>query len=124
MSIVLVIDDSPLVRDLIKQALSNTGVEVVEASNGKEALQLLKRFSPDLILLDVMMPEMDGIMFIQELNDIKGYKDIPIIVLTALSERYLLDKIKAFSVKDIVAKPFSPTKLRNLVQRYISRNKV
>ncbi len=123
MNTILVVDDSPLVRDLINQVLSEKGITILEASNGREALDILKKIKPSLILLDIMMPEMDGISFMQEFVKIKGYENIPVIVLTALSERSLIDKIRAFGVKDVLFKPFSPAKLRTTIQQYLKQGK-
>lgn len=119
----LVVDDSPLVRDLIRQALYDRNIDIFEASNGEEALNLLKRVRPDLILLDVMMPDMDGISFMKKFNELSAYKVIPVVGLTALSEKAIVNELKTLGVKEVIFKPFSPAKLRGIIESYLKSKK-
>lgn len=120
---ILVIDDSPLVRDLIKQTLYNKDITIFEASNGEEALSLLKKIKPDLILLDVMMPDMDGISFMKKFNELSSCRAIPVVGLTALSEKCIVDELKSLGVGEVIFKPFSPTKLRVVIESYLKSKK-
>lgn len=79
----LVIEDDVMIRDMVKQMLHKDGWEVALASNGKVALERMKTVKPDVILLDLMMPEMDGYEFISQLREHKPHRKIPIVVLTA-----------------------------------------
>ena len=83
---VLVVDDMPLNRKLQKTYLTEVGYQVVLAEDGIEALKRIREESPDLILLDVMMPKMDGYEVCEKLKSNPVTKDIPVIFLTALSE--------------------------------------
>lgn len=116
---ILIVEDSPLVRDLIKQSLSRENISFLEASNGVEALTLLRKRKPALILLDIMMPDMDGLSFMEELNKIGHLKAIPVVVLTALSERRVVDELKALGIKDLIFKPFTPAMLRTVVEKHL-----
>jgi Amt family ammonium transporter len=80
---VLVVDDDALTREVLRRTLEGEGWRVVEAANGVEALEVVKIVMPSLILLDLMMPEMDGFRFVSELRAIPEWKDIPIIIMTA-----------------------------------------
>ena len=105
---VLVVDDEKLIRDVIKEYLLLENMEVDEASNGIEAIEKVKSKDFDIIIMDIMMPKMDGYTACRE---IKKLKDIPFIMLSARGEEY--DKLIGFDlgIDDYVNKPFSPKEL-------------
>ncbi len=105
---VLVVDDEKLIRDVIKEYLVLENFEVREAENGVEALEKVKNEDFDIIIMDIMMPKMDGYTACRE---IKKIKDIPFIMLSARGEEY--DKLIGFDlgIDDYVTKPFSPKEL-------------
>ena len=104
----LVCDDEILIRELINDYCVNEGYECDLASDGQEAVDLCKKYDYDLIIMDIMMPTMDGFTAI---NEIKKYKNIPTIMLSARKEED--DKLQGFDagVEDYVTKPFSPKEL-------------
>ena len=106
---VLVVDDERQIRDLLKEFLNNEAYEVILASNGKEAIELAEREHPDAILLDVKMPEIDGIKVCQRLKEEPSTQFIPIIVITG----YVDNKILAIEAgaDDFVHKPINLTEL-------------
>lgn len=103
---ILVVDDVPNNLRLLQNLLRKQGYDVRLATSGKLALRSLTRFAPDLILLDILMPEMDGYQVCKLIKNNPETKDIPVIFLTALNEG--LDKLKAFEVggADYITKPF------------------
>lgn len=105
---ILVVDDEALIREVIKEYSLNEGYEVDEAENGEEALDLIEEKDYDVVIMDVMMPSMDGLTAIKELKEIKN---IPVIILSARKEEY--DKLQGFDIgiDDYVTKPFSPKEL-------------
>ena len=105
---VLVVDDEKLIRDVIKEYLLLEKMNVVEAENGLEAIEKVKEGNFDIIIMDIMMPKMDGYTACRE---IKKIKDIPFIMLSARGEEY--DKLIGFDlgIDDYVTKPFSPKEL-------------
>ncbi len=108
---ILVVDDEPVVVEISKRKLEERGYEVHTAGNGNEAFQCLKTKIPDLILLDIQMPEMNGYSFIMEKVKIPEYANIPVVVLTAYNEMEPLFKrhgIKAYLLK--------PLKLQDLIR--------
>ena len=119
MKMILVVDDEEKIRIIIKKYAEFEGYEITEASNGMEAIEACKKEDFDLIIMDVMMPELDGFSACKE---IKKIKDIPIIMLSARGEEY--DKIHGFEsgVDDYVVKPFSPKELMLRINVVISRN--
>jgi len=106
---VLVVDDERQIRDLLREFLTSDAYEVILASNGKEAIELAEREHPDVILLDVKMPEIDGIKVCQRLKEEPSTQFIPIIVITG----YVDNKIHAIEAgaDDFVHKPINLTEL-------------
>lgn len=117
---ILVVDDEELIRDVIKEYLVLEDFEVYEASNGKEAIEKFQNNQIDLVIMDIMMPKMDGYTACKE---IKQIKDVPFIMLSARAEEY--DKLIGFDlgIDDYVTKPFSPKELVARVKAVIKRNK-
>lgn len=105
---ILICDDEVLIRDVIKEYLIMDNYEVMEASNGIEAIDAVNNNNIDLVVMDIMMPKMDGY---QAIKEIKKIKDVPFIVLSARSEEF--DKLIGFDIgiDDYVTKPFSPKEL-------------
>jgi len=112
---ILVVDDENDVVELLTFLLEKDGYTVVTASNGREALEKVPEEVPDLILLDVMMPEMDGYTVQTQLLENPKTKEIPIIILTAKGQ---LKDVFAMSpnVKAYIEKPFDPKALRSKIQ--------
>lgn len=117
---VLVVDDEELIRMVIKDYLENEGYFVDEASNGQDAISLALKNDYSLIIMDIMMPVMDGFTAVKE---IKKIKDIPVIMLSARKEEY--DKLQGFDIgiDDYVTKPFSPKELVARIKAVTKRNK-
>ena len=116
---VLVVDDEKLIRDVIKEYLLLEKMEVTEAENGLEAIKKVKEGNFDIIIMDIMMPKMDGYSACRE---IKKIKDIPFIMLSARGEEY--DKLIGFDlgIDDYVTKPFSPKELVARIKAVTKRN--
>jgi len=115
---ILVVDDEPKIREVIKEYAEFTGYEVTEAADGMSAVGLCKLNDYDLIVMDIMMPKLDGFTACKE---IKKFKDIPVIMLSARSEEY--DKLFGFElgIDDYVVKPFSPKELMARINVILER---
>jgi len=111
---ILVIDDDPVTSQLVKRTLQGKGYEVETDQNGQDALEDLKKRKPDLILLDVQMPTMDGYAFILEKNKIPDLASIPVIMLTSMKETAPL--FKRHGVKAYLLKPLDSKNLLDKVQ--------
>jgi len=105
---ILIVDDEPELRSMLRQYLTREGFDVAEAINGNEALDTVDRAHPDLVLLDVGLPDIDGF---EVLRTLRSNSDIPVIMLTARDEE--IDRVVGLSVgaDDYVVKPFSPREL-------------
>jgi len=119
---VLVVDDEPDIRELIEYNLKKEGYQVYTASNGQEAVSEAKRVLPDLIILDIMMPRMDGIEACRILRTMNEFKNTFMVFLTARSEEY--SEIAGFNVgaDDYIAKPIKPRALTSRINAILRRN--
>lgn len=117
---ILVVDDEPKIRELIVKYGQFDGHEVVEAENGLDAINKVKNDNFDVIIMDVMMPELDGFSAVKE---IRKFSNTPVLMLSARGEEY--DKIHGFEVgiDDYVVKPFSPKELMMRIEAILRRGK-
>ena len=115
---ILVVDDEPKIREVIREYAEFSGYEVTEAEDGMSAIGLCKLNDYDLVIMDIMMPKLDGFSACKE---IKKIKDIPVIMLSARGEEY--DKLFGFElgIDDYIVKPFSPKELIARVNAVLSR---
>jgi two-component system, NtrC family, sensor kinase len=112
---ILVVDDEPSIVKLVTASLSGKGYEIFQAFDGQEAIVQAKLHKPDLILLDVMMPRMDGTEARKRLLSDPITKDIPVIHLTAVGDFDKQREALADGATDYIVKPFSPSELSHLV---------
>lgn len=117
--LILVVDDEQNLRDLIRINLVTEGYEVISAPNGEEALEILTNKQPDLIILDVLMPIMDGLTTCKK---IRQFSNVPLIFLTGLADE--IDRVKGLNLgaDDYLAKPFSAQELVARVKAVLRRS--
>src|SRR5947207_9045526 len=124
---ILLVDDEPDILEFMEYNLRKENYDVIKASNGKEAIALAKRENPDLIILDIMMPEMDGIETCRQLREIPAFKNTLIAFLTARNEDY--SQIAGFETgaDDYITKPIKPrvlvSRINALFRRYDGNKK-
>lgn len=125
---ILVVDDDPDILDAVSMILESQDYEVVSANNGEDGLARLKAEIPDLMILDLLMPKMDGFAVCKELKDPRWakYRKIPILILTSVREeasrrRYELETGLELDVDDYLEKPFSPDVLLKRVENLIKK---
>ena len=105
MATILVIDDTALARESVSKLLEYEGFKAIRARNGKEGWAIMYNDTPDLILLDLMMPEMDGITFLKMLRHSPLWKDLPVIVLTGVDDNdKLITRAWELKVNDLIPK--------------------
>ena len=118
---ILCIEDEPEMIDLIRLILGRRGFEVSGATGGKAGLDAMRKQHPDLVLLDLMMPDMDGWEVYQQMKADDATRHIPVIVVTAKAQS--IDKVLGLhiaKVDDYIAKPFSPQELLSSVEKTLS----
>jgi len=120
--LVLVADDDPDILDLVTFRLDRAGYEVVQARDGQEALDAALERTPDLCVLDVMMPRLDGYEVTRRLRQESATRSVPIILLTARAQEADVQRGFESGATDYVKKPFSPQELRARVEALLARN--
>ena len=116
---VMIIDDSPSIREVVGIALRGAGYKMLEACDGRDALDKLDGIKVHLIICDVNMPIMDGITFVKEVKKIPDYKFTPIIMLTTESREARKQEGQMAGAKAWVVKPFRPAQMLNAVSKLI-----
>lgn len=116
---VLIVDDEPDIVETIKFNLELEGIECLEAYDGEEALSKAKKENPDLILLDIMLPKMNGYKVARLLKFDESYKNIPIIMLTARTQEKDIELGEETGANEYVTKPFDMDMLVTLVNKYL-----
>ena len=115
---ILLVDDDPDIIELLEYNLTKEGFDTASATDGLQALEVAKKFKPDLILLDVMMPKMDGIEATQKILN-SGKEKIPIIIaMTANAVKEAEEEYLQLGMKDIVTKPFTIEQLRKVLEKW------
>jgi len=123
---ILIVDDDPDIQEAVKIILETQPYKLTFASNGEECLGQVKKSTPDLILLDLLMPQKDGFEVIKELRAYHSYPRIPILILTAVRKeagdrRYELETGLSMDVDDYVEKPIQPNDLIHRVEKILAK---
>lgn len=116
---ILLVEDEPNVRNFVRVYLEFEGYQVVEASNGIEGLSQVQKEKPDLIVTDIMMPEMDGVQFYKTLRQREDTNKIPVIVLTVKDEFEDIKYAYLIGVDEYVTKPFDPQHLVSKIKEIL-----
>ncbi|HMK07625.1 MAG TPA: response regulator [Anaerolineales bacterium] len=120
---VVCIEDEPEMIDLVRLILGRKGFEVIGANGGVEGLEAVRREKPDLVLLDLMMPDMDGWEVYQQIKADENLRQIPVVVVTAKAQS--IDKVLGLhiaKVDDYITKPFGPQELLESIAKILGQN--
>ena len=120
---VLVVDDDPVVHWVLRRLLEGMGFQLARANNGLEALELAARDLPQLIILDVLMPEMGGLTVLRKLKDAEATKGIPVIVLTSLAQRTTQLEASNSGADYFLSKPFTEAQLMTALRKLLPEPK-
>src|SRR5579864_7739102 len=116
---ILVVDDDPLIRSTVAELLGDEGYTVFQAGDGTEALRAFQQFVPDAIVLDLMMPILDGWQFVDRLRRVPDWREVPIVVMSATHGLHeSAERLHAMGVRAVLAKPFDVDALIAIVHRY------
>jgi CheY-like chemotaxis protein len=118
--VILAVDDSATVRKFVSVSLSMQGFQVITASDGMDALEKLPQQQVDLLVTDLNMPNMDGFELIRALRENPQYKDLPVIILTSLTDEVSRETGAKLGVNSFLVKPFSLEKIQYEVAKYVS----
>jgi CheY-like chemotaxis protein len=117
--VILVVDDFDDTRLMMRLWLQKRGYQVVEASDGLEALEVARRESPDLIIMDIEMPAMDGLAATRQLRMEEKLRDVPVVAVSAYGEEHWRDRAIEAGCNEYVSTPFDPTKLSDLISSFL-----
>lgn len=117
---ILIADDDPVILRLIQVNLELEGYQVLTANNGQEAVDAANAEIPDLVILDIMMPRLDGYQACEQLKSNDVTKEIPVIFLSAKAQSGDIEKGRSYGVAEYLTKPFDPSELLEVVERHVS----
>lgn len=121
---ILIVDDEPFNVDTLEQELDDLGYTTVSAANGRQALAQVATEDPDLILLDIMMPEMDGFQVLSQLKAEPTWRDIPVIVISAMTDMSSVVKGIKLGAEDYLPKPFNEVLLRARLEAGLAKKRL
>jgi len=120
----LIVDDSSVMRKIVARALQQGGIalsEIVEAGNGSEALEILRRQKVDLVLSDINMPVMDGLEFVRQLRSVENAKGVPVVMITTEgSESHVREAISC-GARGYIRKPFTPDQMKQHILSFLQK---
>jgi len=116
---VLIVDDEPFNVDVLQQELEESDYQIITASNGQEALQQIKKHQPDLILLDLMMPVLDGFAVLSQIKGDNDLRDIPVIIVSAADDSKSIVKGIKQGADDYITKPIDAEHLKKKVKEHL-----
>jgi CheY-like chemotaxis protein/nitrogen-specific signal transduction histidine kinase len=122
--LILIVDDDLVMRFQLRQVMENEGYQILEASDGKEGLDLYSRFHPDIVLLDGKMPVMDGFTCCRELQSLPGGASTPVLMITGLDDSASVDKAFEVGAADFITKPIHWAVLRQRVKRLLQQSQL
>lgn len=119
MAKILIVDDNPLYRELAGTLLADAGHDILVAEDGEQALSVASKDSPDLILMDLSMPEMDGVMTMHRLRQIESARQTPVVAITAYPEKWAHKVVASEDFQGYIEKPFRPDTFVDEVLTYL-----
>ena len=117
---ILIVDDEFIGRQLLQALLIVEGYKPILAENGQEALELAKNLKPDLILMDIIMPNINGFEVTKQLRSDSDFKDTPIILITALDDRDSVIEGKEAGANEYISKPFNREEVLDIINRFLN----
>lgn len=117
---ILICDDDPAILRVLQVNLEVEGYETILAHHGEEALRAAVESRPDLIILDIMMPRLDGYQTVERLKEDDATKDIPVVFLSAKAQASDIEKGKEYGVQEYLTKPFDPDVLVETIERLLT----
>jgi len=121
---ILIVDDEPFNVDYLEQELEDLDYETVSAQNGREALAQVEAEAPDVILLDIMMPEMNGFQVLEQLKAHQVWRDIPVIIISAMSDMASIIKGVKLGAEDYLPKPFDEVLLQARLEASLEKKRL
>lgn len=116
---ILIVDDEPEIVEIVKERLEANGYETLIAHDGEECLREIQKSAPDLTILDIAMPKLDGLAVLRKIRGDRRTAKIPVVMLTAKRQTKFLFEVQQFDQTDYLMKPFEAEDLLNCIKRYL-----
>lgn len=123
---ILIVDDSALTRTVMERTVRMCGVEISEiraAGHGKEALEVLESFWPDIVFCDINMPVMDGLQFVLALKGSTEWNDLPVVIVSTEGSETRMEELRRNGVQGYIRKPFAPEDVAEMIQQILGAKK-
>jgi CheY-like chemotaxis protein len=117
--VVLVADDEEDIKVVLRMFLEAVGYEVITAFDGLDALEQIKSTKPDVVLMDIMMPVIDGIEVVRQMKATPGIRDIPVVMLTAAAQSDMVERAIQAGAADYIVKPFEPEAVQRAIEKVL-----
>lgn len=117
--VVLIVDDSPMITKVVSAVVTGMGHHPVEAADGASALMTAETLPPDLVFLDLHMPQMNGLQVLERMRAMPGLQKVPVVLLTISRDADVVTKAAKFGVKDYLSKPAHPSRIREKITKYL-----
>lgn len=118
---ILVVDDSITVREIIRRVMEEEGYEVITSADGRDALRRVETEHPDLILLDIVLPEFDGFEICRRIKSVDMFRHIPVVLVTGRSQLIDEQEMKAIGAVDYILKPIDPMMILGKVEQLLKQ---
>lgn len=119
---ILIVDDDPIVRAVVERVVRQANYDLIEAENGLEALQIIERDDPDLLVTDLQMPVLDGFELVQTVRASARHRAMPIVCLSSISDRDAIARLAGMGITDYVLKPIRPRDLADRLRAVVSKH--
>lgn len=115
---ILLVEDDPDIQFIARMALQRlSGYQVEVSNNGREALKKLPLFLPQMVIMDMMMPEMDGLTTFQQMRQNPDFAHLPVVLMTAKAQAHEIENYKREGIRDVIIKPFEPAELGKQLEK-------
>jgi CheY-like chemotaxis protein len=121
--LILIADDEDDIKMILGMYLETCGFRVLTAYDGLDAIERIKESKPDLILMDIMMPVLDGVEVTRQIKATEETRDIPIVMLTAAAQSEMVERALKAGAEEYIAKPFEPDRVKEIIDRILSRKR-
>jgi CheY-like chemotaxis protein len=121
--LILIADDEDDIKMILSMYLETCGLRVLTAYDGLDAIERIKESKPDLVLMDIMMPVLDGVEVTRQIKSAEETRDIPIVMLTAAAQSEMVERALKAGAEEYIAKPFEPDRVKEVIDRILSKKR-
>lgn len=113
---VMLVDDAIFMRDMLRRIIKRTSIEIIDAADGKEAIEKYAIYKPDLVFMDITMPNMDGVQALKQIREIDP--EAKVVMCTAMAHQTVVVEAMKYGAKDYIVKPFNAAKIESILKQF------